>query len=73
MKAHRVLLQKKYARIFALLADRLSVTMLEAMRVFYHSHTYALMCEGIADIHCQGEFYLVEEILDELKADRGSN
>ena len=28
---------------------------------------------GIADMHCQGEFYLVEEILDELKVAQGSD
>ena len=28
---------------------------------------------GIADMHCQGEFYLIEEILDELKVAQGSD
>ena len=73
MRAHPVLLQKKYARIIALLAERLSITTMCALDLFYHSNTYALMREGVADIHCQGEFYLVEEILDELKVAQGSD
>lgn len=73
MRAHPVLLQRKYARVIALLAERLQVPMLEAMDVFYHSYTYEMMRQGIADMHCQGEFYLVEEILDELKEAQGSD
>ena len=51
----------------------MQVSMLEAMDVFYHSYTYEMMRQGIADMHCQGEFYLVEEILDELKVAQGSD
>ena len=67
MRAHPVLLQKKYARIVTLLAERLSVTTIRALEVFYHSDTYELMREGIADMHCRSELYLVDEILDELR------
>ena len=51
MRAHPVLLQKKYARIIALLAKRLSITTMRALDLFYHSDTYALMREGVADMH----------------------
>lgn len=67
MRAHPVLLQKKYARIITLLAERLSVTTIRALEVFYHSDTYELMREGIADMHCRSELYLVDEIIDELQ------
>ena len=67
MRAHPVLLQKKYARIVTLLAERLSVTTIRALEVFYHSDTYELMREGVADMHCRSELYLVDEILDELQ------
>lgn len=67
MRAHPVLLQKKYARIVTLLAERLSVTTIRALEVFYHSDTYELMREGVADMHCRSELYLVDEIIDELQ------
>lgn len=67
MRAHPVLLQKKYARIITLLAERLSVTTIRALEVFYHSDTYELMREGVADMHCRSELYLVDEIIDELQ------
>ena len=67
MRAHPVLLQKKYARIITLLAERLSVTTIRALEVFYHSDTYELMREGVADMHCRSELDLVDEILDELQ------
>lgn len=67
MRAHPVLLQKKYARIIALLAERLSITTMGALELFYHSDTYELMGEGVADMHCRSDLYLVDEILDELQ------
>ena len=70
MRAHPVLLQKKYARIIALLAERLSTTTMRALDLFYHSDTYALMREGVADMHCRSDLYLVDEIVDELQGVR---
>ncbi len=66
MRAHPVLLQKKYARIIALLAERLSITIVGALELFYHSDTYELMREGVADMHCRSDLYLVDEIVAEL-------
>ena len=70
MRAHPVLLQKKYARIIALLAERLLITTMRALDLFYHSDTYALMREGVADMHCRSDLYLVDEIVDELQGVR---
>ena len=70
MRAHPALLQKKYARIIALLAERLSITTMRALDLFYRSDTYALMREGVADMHCRSDLYLVDEIVDELQGVR---
>ena len=32
---------------------------------FYHSETYQLMREGISDMHCMNDEYLVEELQEE--------
>ena len=51
MNAHPVLLQKKYARIVALFAKEQGLSLDEALDFFYHSMTYQLMREGVADMH----------------------
>lgn len=66
MKANPVLLQKKYARIIMLLSETLHITPLDALNKFYHSITYQLMREGVADMHCMSDTYLVAEIISEL-------
>lgn len=68
MKANSILLQKKYARITALLAERSGVSLDKALNIFYHSMTYRLMSEGVSDMHCMSDDYLVDEILDEKKS-----
>lgn len=68
MKANSILLQKKYARITALLAERSGVNLDTALDIFYHSMTYRLMSEGVSDMHCMSDDYLVDEILDEKKS-----
>lgn len=67
MTAHPVLLQKKYARIVSLLSRELHVPLSNALGVFYHSETYPLIREGISDLHCMSDQYLVDEILSENK------
>lgn len=34
----------------------------EAMRIFYHSEVYQLMRDGVSDMHCMSDLYLVEEL-----------
>lgn len=65
MKAHPVLLQRKYTRIIAKLAERLNISLSEALDKFMFSDTYLLMREGIGDMHCLSDDYLVEELLRE--------
>ncbi len=62
MNANPILLQKKYTRIVALLSKQLHISLDEALKMFYHSFTYRLMAEGVSDMHCRSDEYLVEEI-----------
>ncbi|WP_147623516.1 DUF3791 domain-containing protein [Treponema denticola] len=65
MTAHPILLQKKYARIVALYAEKTGVSLSSALKKFYHSAVYKLMSQGISDMHCMSDDYLVEELLSE--------
>jgi len=66
LKANPVLLQKKYARVVSLLAERAGLSYEQALDVFYHSVTYDLMRNGISDMHCMSDGYLVQDLLDEI-------
>ena len=65
MNADPVLLQMKYSRIVAMLAKRKNISMLEALTIFYHSQLYQLISEGISDMHCMSDEYLVQELMME--------
>ncbi|BCN31833.1 DUF3791 domain-containing protein [Anaeromicropila herbilytica] len=73
MEANKVLLQKKYSRIIGQLAKEANISELEAMKLFYESNTYQLISEGVSDMHCYSDLYLVDEIMLEyrLKEDIG--
>ncbi len=63
MEANKILLQKKYARIIELLARCVNISEEKAMKLFYESNTYQLVSQGISDMHCYGDAYLVDEIM----------
>ena len=65
MNADPVLLQMKYSRIVALLAKRKNLSLRDALTIFYHSQLYQLMSEGISDMHCMSDEYLVQELMME--------
>ena len=65
MNADPVLLQMKYSRIVALLAKRKNISLMDALSIFYHSQVYQLMSEGISDMHCMSDEYLVQELMME--------
>ena len=65
MNANPVLLQMKYSRIVSLLAKRKNISLMEALTIFYHSQVYQLMSEGISDMHCMSDEYLVQELMME--------
>jgi hypothetical protein len=65
MNADPVLLQMKYSRIVAMLAKRKNISLMDALTIFYHSQVYQLMSEGISDMHCMSDEYLVQELMME--------
>ena len=66
MMAHPVLLQKKYARVIELLANTLHIETSQALDIFYHSMVYQLMREGVSDMNCRSEGYLLDELIGEI-------
>ncbi len=67
MNANPILLQKKYARVVELFAKQNGLTLEKALDIFYHSDLYKLMSEGISDMHCMSDEYLVQELEEEQK------
>ena len=65
MNAHPILLQKKYARVVELFARENGLSVREALDIFYRSELYVLMSEGLSDMHCRSDEYLVEELTEE--------
>ena len=65
MNANPILLQKKYARIIRLFAEQNQLTLDEALDFFYRSDLYALVSEGISDMHCRSDQYLADELKEE--------
>lgn len=62
MNANPVLLQKKYTRIIILLAKEKRISLDQALSFFYHSELYDLLSEGISDMHCMSDEYLVKDL-----------
>jgi len=62
MTANHTLLQSKYASVIAELSASQKISLRKAMDTFFKSQTYQEMREGIADMHCRSDKYLVEEI-----------
>jgi len=67
MNANPILLQKKYARVVELYAKENGISLEEALDVFYRSVLYKLMSEGVSDMHCMSDEYLVRELEEEIK------
>ena len=68
MEANSVLLQKKYVRIVALFAEQMQLTLDEALEFFYRSETYQELRDGIADLHCRSDQYIVDELKLEVQS-----
>ena len=62
MNANPILLQKKYARVIKLFAEKEHLSLDDALDFFYHSLTYRLISEGVSDLHCMSDDYLAEEL-----------
>ena len=72
MTANPILLQKKYSRVIECFARQQGLSLDEALDVFYRSEVYQLMREGVSDMHCMSDEYLVEDLIDEISKS-GSN
>lgn len=57
----------KYARVISLFAERAGIPAGQAMGFFYHSTEYHLMREGIGDLHCMTDDYIVDDLMLEWK------
>ena len=67
MTANPILLQKKYTRIVRLFSEKSNLSLDSALKKFYESQLYKLVSQGISDMHCMSDEYLVEELLREYK------
>lgn len=67
MNANPILLQKKYARVVELYANKNNISLEKALDVFYRSELYELISEGVSDMHCMSDEYLVQELEEEIK------
>ena len=65
MNANPILLQKKYARVVELFAKKNAINVENALDIFYHSQLYELMSNGVSDMHCMSDEYLVQELINE--------
>lgn len=65
MTANPILLQKKYARVIERFAKQQGLSLDEALGLFYHSEIYQLMSDGVSDMHCMSDAYLVDELEQE--------
>lgn len=61
MDDKQTILQAKYARIIKGIADKLNISLEDAMYGFYHSQTFQMINEGVADMHCRSDIYLIDE------------
>ena len=65
MSPNPILLQKKYVRLVESFAKRDQLTLDEALDFFYQSQLYRFIAEGVSDLHCMSDDYLVEELDEE--------
>lgn len=56
---------KKYARIIERFSKKKNLSFDEALKFFYCSALYPLLCEGVSDLHCMSDEYLTEELIFE--------
>ena len=58
----------KYARIVAEFAKQMNISVEQALEFFYHSETYQELREGIADLHCRSDQYVVDDLKNEFRS-----
>ena len=65
MTANKNLLRMKFARVIEAYAARTGCSLSDALDRFYRSETYELMRDGVSDMHCMSDDYLVDELVEE--------
>ena len=65
MTANPILLQRKYARVIVLFAQKADISLKEALDFFYSSKEQELLSEGVSDLHCMSDDYIAEDLLEE--------
>ena len=68
MTANKNLLRMKFARVIEAYAERSGCSLSEALDSFYRSNVYEEMRDGVSDMHCMSDEYLVDELLEERKS-----
>lgn len=66
MTANRTLIGHKCAGVIEAYADFAGISLREAFGIFYKSYLYTEIVNGISDMHCRSDGYLVEELQLEL-------
>lgn len=65
MDGRQTILQMKYARLIDGIATRQGISREEAMARFFHSDLFQMLQQGIADLHCRSDKYLIDEFIME--------
>lgn len=65
MNANPILLQKKYSRVIECFAGQQGISLDATLSFFNHSEVYQLIRDGVSDMHCMSDAYLVEELKQE--------
>ena len=65
MTANKNLLRMKFVRVIEGYAERKGCSLDEALDCFYRSNVYVEMRDGISDMHCMSDGYLVDELSEE--------
>lgn len=70
MDAEPLILQMKYVSIVKRFADKLNLSLDDALRIFYESEVYQFMRDGVSDMHCMSEEYIIEDLEEEYHSGR---
>ncbi len=70
MDGRQTILQMKYARLIDGIATCQGISREEAMKRFYHSTLFQMLQQGIADLHCRSDRYLIDEFLLEWEGNK---
>ena len=65
-----VLIWNKYARVVTKLSERLGVSQLEALGLFYNSRLYPLLTDESYPLISMGDNYIVNELVVEINGSK---